>query len=148
MKRFTQGLRATFLSSSLLFFATGSVALFSGCASAVDRPHTPTYANGLRDVVTATDIARVGGRSAFDGIKLLRGVVAHSRDAVGNRMAPRVYVNGMETTGRDALRGIPTSFVRTIQYLRASQAAMVFGPNHPAGAIVVTTGTPDRGSGR
>lgn len=148
MKRFTQGLRATFLSSSLLFFGTGSIALFSGCASAVDRTHALTYGNGSRDVVTATDIARVGGRSAFDGIKLLRGVTAHSRDAMGNRMAPRVYVDGLQTTGTDALRGIPTSFVRTIQYLRASQAAIVFGSNHPAGAIVVTTGAPDRGSGR
>ena len=147
MTPLTHGLRPTLLSKSLLCISIGGAAFLYGCAPAVSQSHSRTSVRGTGQVVTSEDIARFGGRSAFDGIRLLRGLTTHSRDALGSPRTPTIYVDGTPTMGSGALRGILAEYVRSMEYLTPSQATMLLGPGHPAGVIVVRTGARRRGRG-
>jgi hypothetical protein len=100
-----------------------------------------TQARGARDVLTAEEISRASGMTAYDVVQQLRPQFLRLRAARSTQGAgqsePVVYVDNIRTGGLDALRGVRAESVEEIRYISASDATTRFGTGHLAGAILV-----------
>ena len=60
--------------------------------------------------------------------------------------APVVYLDNQRFGDASTLRNIPVEGIVEIRFIGATQAQMKWGSDHPAGVILVLTGTTRRGS--
>ena len=107
-------------------------------------PPRPKRNVGLRDPITAADIARIDAASAYDAVVKLRanflqhrGVNSFMQPVRSTR--PVVFVDGMEVGTVFELRSIPARDVSEIRYLSSGEATIRYGDGYMAGVIQVTT---------
>jgi hypothetical protein len=100
-----------------------------------------TQSRGSRDVLTAEEISRASGMTAYDVIQQLRPQflrIRSGRSIQGSGQAePVIYVDNIRSGGLAALRSIRAESVEEIRYIGASDATTRFGTGHMAGAILV-----------
>lgn len=143
--------------------AIGAVAV-AGCATA-GAGGGSSAAPSSREVITAAELENTQATTLYDAIRNLRPAFLKSDQAgvygslapVGNKtpaaanaqsstqfvpdaVAPiMVYKDGVRLSGVDDLKQIMTSTVKEVQHLKGPQAAVRFGTNNAAGAIIVTS---------
>jgi hypothetical protein len=130
------------LSRMRLSLAATPGALFLVCAVAVSAcGGVSTQGSGSRDVLTAEEISRASGMTAYDVVQQLRPQFLRLRSARSTQAAghaePVVYVDNIRAGGLDALRGVRAESVEDIRYIGASDATTRFGTGHMGGAILV-----------
>lgn len=119
-------------------------AAFAACASGGER--TPAGVN--RDILTRQELQAYDSQDAYTVIRRLRSSWLNARttgsmsnpENLGSESQIQVYIDGVRTArGVDDLETIDVSQIREIRYLDARDATMVYGTDHGAGAILVTT---------
>ena len=99
---------------------------------------------GMRDPITAADIAAINASSAYDAVVKLRAIFLQTR-GVNSVMLPVrstrpvVFVDGMEMGTIFELRSIPARDVAEIRFLNSGEATIRYGDGFMAGIIHVTT---------
>jgi hypothetical protein len=100
-----------------------------------------TQGRGSRDVLTAEEISRASGMTAYDVVQQLRPQflrIRTGRSVQGSgQIEPVIYVDNIRSGGLAALRDIRAESVEEIRYIGASDATTRFGTGHMAGAILV-----------
>jgi hypothetical protein len=88
--------------------------------------------------ITAAEIAKADVATAYDAVYQLHRTWFKDMSA-GASGDVFIYVdNRAMDEGKDALRQIPAPQVATIDYLKAADAVLRFGPRASGGAIIVT----------
>lgn len=131
----------------LLLVLGASLAACAGAAAEAGSAGSPPAANERvrrsPNRITLQEIESSGALDLLDLVQRLRPMWLRSRGAgTINRLGDevvRVYVDGVAAGGPQALRGIPTSRVRSLRYLSASEATTKWGTGHARGAIEVST---------
>lgn len=126
-----------------LFSVLAAVLAFGACAS------TGGMSGGDRNVLTADQISAIGVSTAYDAVERLRPQWLRrlqQRSLAGGGGSPDVgsedvvvYVDGVRSGGRDALKQVRADAVYQMRYLDASQATAEYGTGHLYGAIDVKT---------
>ncbi|SRR6266496_3430910 len=116
-------------------------ALVTACAAgATARPDR----SGQRDqnLIEESEIRAVAAGTAFDVVRTLRPAWLLQRrpTSLMRQEGPLVvYLDGRRYGDASSLGQISATSVRTIRYYQPSEAQARFGPDHPQGAIEVTT---------
>ena len=110
--------------------------LFTGCAAGQSGS---TRVNP--DRISREEIIEAGPSSAFDLIQKVRPLWLRRR---GNTSFTQntdvlVYVDGTRVGEREALRGIRTDNLESLEFMDARRATNRFGPGHMNGAILLHT---------
>lgn len=106
-------------------------------------PHqTSRYFPNSRRALTGADLDHPNAANALELIRLRRPEFLRSGGPTAEH-APIVYIDGIRGLIED-LRSLPAGSLLEIRYLTAAEATVPYGYGHPAGAIVVTTGTRQR----
>ena len=140
---------------TMAFLRVVSVLLLAACASGGVPATTdldpggetgprPRTRSGLRDPITAADIATINASSAYDAVVKLRGTFLQARGTNSflqpvRSTRPVVFVDGMEIGTIFELRSIPAGDVMEIRFLTSSEATYRYGMGYMAGVIQVTT---------
>ena len=123
--------------ASLLLICLGSMA----CAAATSSVRPVTSAG--RNVITAAEIVTSHVHSVYQAVLQLRPEFLKSRTSMPstpfNETRSMVYVDGVPFGPVESLRQIPLDIVRTIKYIRATEANIRYGGVHTGGVIEVTT---------
>lgn len=112
----------------------------AACASASQAGTTGASASATASPnrITAAEIAKADVATAYDAVYELHRPWFKDMSA-GASGEVFVYVdNRALDEGKNALRQIPAQQVAVIEYLRASDAVLRFGPRASGGAIIVT----------
>jgi hypothetical protein len=128
-----------------------SLATLCGCAAT--RPPAPTAAlaasrtaRAARHTITARELGRYEGRSAYDAVAFLRPEFLRARGPVSlvdrDAHEPVVYLEGTRLGGLEALRQIRSDETREIRWLSGPDATIRYGRGHGGGAIIVLLGSP------
>ncbi len=91
-----------------------------------------------RDYIYAAEMSLSKARNASDVIRALRPHWLNPRGS-NFRSYPDLYVDGNNRGGIPGLSTIATAHISQIQFFNAADAFIRFGPDHPAGVILVTT---------
>jgi hypothetical protein len=101
---------------------------------------------GSGNRLTAEEIAEVSALTAYEIVEIARpqwlrprALRAGATPAMGSRVGPVVYLDGVQVGSLEELRRIRATVVAEMQYLSPSDATNRFGTNHDQGAILVTT---------
>lgn len=109
------------------------------CAST----HTPHQSRARwvsdKGVLTETEIAHEGARTAYETIEHLRPQYLSLGRMYGASANRAVYVDGIRFGGLEVLQGIQSTTIREIQWLDSRDATIRFGTGNPAGAILIFT---------
>jgi hypothetical protein len=138
-----------------VFFAAVIVLLpatLGGCASGGGGSSTD------RDLLTMEDLAPYRAQDVYQAVQRLRSTWLNARgsqgtwqpavepDALPTRADDggagqvQVYIDGTRAmTGLDALRDLSVEEVQEIRHMNSRDATMMYGTDHGAGAILVTT---------
>lgn len=119
------------------------VLAFAGCASSGASPSTR---NNSPDHISASEMANVGGTTAYDIVRQLRPRWLNA-NATGSLSGVRsqitvVYLDGHKLGGLETLRTLSSGGLQSMQFLDAVRAATVLtdiGSDPVAGAIMITT---------
>lgn len=119
-----------------------AVLLVAGFATACATSGSSGSRN--RNLISIEEIGASQTATAYDLIRQLRPhfLRASGPTSINLPSGPEtivVYLDGTRMGGPEALQSIPTTDVKAVQFLNASQATTRFGTGHPHGAIVVTT---------
>lgn len=123
-----------------------TVATVIGCGSSRSRP-ADARRTSSPDYVTSIEIAGTTASNAYDLITRLRPrwLQPLPTGSLGSSIRSQVvvvYVDGVKVSGKEGLRSISASAVKTMQYYDAARAATILhevGSEPIAGAIVITT---------
>lgn len=112
--------------------------LVAACAS------TGSTGSRNRNLISIEEISASQTTTAYDLIRQLRPHFLRTSGptSINAPSGPEiivVYLDGTRMGGPEALHGIPTTDVKAVQFLSASQATTRYGTGHTQGAIVVTT---------
>ncbi|HEV8304060.1 MAG TPA: hypothetical protein VGQ25_03780 [Gemmatimonadales bacterium] len=122
-------------------FAVLLAALVTACATgAATRPDRSGQQN--QNLIDESEIRGVSAGTALDVVHSLRPAWLLQRrpTSLMRQEGPLVvYLDGRRYGDASSLRQISASSVRTIRYYQPSEAQARFGPDHPQGAIEVTT---------
>jgi hypothetical protein len=113
------------------------ICLAAACASS-SRPHRASETN--RNVLTPAELQALPDGTILDAVLTLRPEYLRSRVRRDDDAStvPGVYIDGARS--ELAVLGVMfTAAVTEIRYLGAREATLLYGINHSAGAIVVTT---------
>ncbi len=98
--------------------------------------------SGMRDILTAQDIAASGAQTAYEAVQRLQPNWLTTRGASSvNSSGPEqadVYFGGVNMGGPQYLQSVLASEVKELHYYDAGQAATRFGMGHPRGVIELT----------
>lgn len=118
-----------------------SAAMIAACASS-GRPATSTATAPSWYIVTESELAGVGDRSAYEALQQLRPTFLRSRDPqTASHMNPTpvaVFVNGGRTEGLDVLRTLRANTIKEMRFYEPQDANTKFGTGHNGGLIAVT----------
>lgn len=89
---------------------------------------------GMRDAITAEEIAAANVYNAYDAVTKLRPLFLQQRGS----SPPVVYVDNVRYGAPATLRDIPTTNVQRIEYIGANDATTRFGTGHSGGVIMVS----------
>ncbi|MCC6769860.1 MAG: hypothetical protein IT360_01505 [Gemmatimonadaceae bacterium] len=105
-------------------------------------------AGGIRsDVIYRNEIGKTSAVNAYDAVRRLRPAFLTGRGpstllrASQSTSAPVVYLDNQRFGAAESLRDIPVDGIVEIRFLTAAQAQVRWGMNHPAGVILVITGS-------
>lgn len=104
------------------------------------------------DVIFRPEIAKTSALNAYEAVRLLRPAFLAGRGPTSllrvreGSSAPVVYLDNQRFGDASTLRNIPVDGIVEIRFIGATQAQMKWGSDHPAGVILVLTGTTRRGS--
>jgi len=116
-------------------FAVSAVALAAcaGQSSSSPRPNP--------SLITRDEVVEAGISDAFQLVQKLRPAWLQKRGSTSFTQEGdvRVYLDGTHVGDREALRGIMTIDIESIEYLDAGRATFRFGAGNEHGAILVTT---------
>jgi len=122
-----------------LLCATAAL-LIAGCASA------GASGGGSHNVLTASEIARVGDVNLYEALNRLRPTFIRDRSMTGTagtgvKTEPiRVYFDGLQMMeGVEHLKDIAAKNIEEIRLLDPQQANARFGGNNSGGALVITS---------
>lgn len=93
-----------------------------------------TQTSGMRDAITAEEIAGANVFNAYDAVTKLRPLFLQQRGS----SPPVVYVDNVRFGGPATLRDISTTNIQRIEYIGASDATTRFGTGHSGGVIMVS----------
>ncbi len=91
-----------------------------------------------RGYIYSEEINEGKAANAYDLIRNLRPQWLRSF-GINSISYPNVYVDGFRGGDIHALSTIATQHIVEIQFFNSSEAFIRFGPDHPGGAILVTT---------
>jgi hypothetical protein len=115
--------------------------MIAACASS-GRSATSTGSTPSRYVVTESELASVGDRSAYEALEQLRPTFLRSRDPqTTSHLTPTpvaVFVNGGRTEGLDVLRTLRANTIKEMRFYEPQDANTKFGTGHNGGLIEVT----------
>lgn len=120
---------------------------FLGAACASGGANRSAGPGGRSDIIYRSEIAKSSAQNAYDAVRLLRPAFLAGRGPTtllqprASSTAPVVYLDNQRYGDVGALRNIPVDGIVEIRFIGASQAQMRWGMDHPAGAILVLTGT-------
>lgn len=122
--------------------STMALLLFSisACSSA-----TTAFPDGGKDrhVLTAAEMSKSPGWSAWDMIAQLRPEFLRTRGALSPRnpvpVRAEVYVDNMHFGNLESLKTLNAEQIMRIEYLSAGDATTRFGTGHMGGAILIQT---------
>lgn len=112
--------------------------LFTGACA----PPSATSSGAQHNMVTAEELSRVQNTNLYDALRQIRPAFLRSRtvSSATNEAQPiQVYLDGTRMEGVDYLKQIPTTTVKSVQFLEPQQANARFGGNNSGGALLVTT---------
>ncbi|MEK6566904.1 MAG: hypothetical protein AABZ41_09395 [Bacteroidota bacterium] len=89
---------------------------------------------GMRDAITAEEIAAANAFNAYDAVTKLRPLFLQQRGS----SPPVVYVDNVRYGTPATLRDISTTNIQRIEYIGASDATTRFGTGHSGGVIMVS----------
>lgn len=123
--------------ASLVFIGLSSMA----CAAATSSVR-PVKSAG-RNVITAAEIVTSHVHNVYQAVTQLRPEFLKRRTNMPstpfNETRVMVYVDGVQFGPVESLRQIPLDIVRTIKYIRSTEANIRYGGVHTGGVIEVTT---------
>lgn len=94
-----------------------------------------------RDHIVQEEIQNTHASTALELTENLRPHWLRGRGAKSIRFAevsyPYVYVNGNRLGGIHTLATLPADNITDMRFLSAGEATILFGMNHPSGAIVI-----------
>lgn len=113
----------------------------AACASAASKPGSGGQ-RGPRDFIGVDEIESAGGGTALDLVRNLRPMWLTKRgpQSLHYEGDVVVYLGTARLGGPRALSEISVSNVTSLRYLNVAAANYRFGPGHPYGAIIVSTG--------
>jgi len=109
------------------------------------------------ELLTLEDFANYQAQDTYTVIRRLRGNWLRTRGSSGtmtnietgqpnpnlgtnDESQIKIYIDGsLRPEGMEALRALPIADVREIRHMNARDATMMYGTDHGAGAILVTT---------
>ncbi len=113
----------------------------TACAAATSTSRPVEFAG--RNVITAAEIVASSVHDLYFAVHKLRPEFLRRRgsgpESPFTESRVMVYVDGVRYGPVQSLHLIPPEIVKTIRYIRAAEANMLFGGAHSAGAIQVTT---------
>lgn len=124
----------------LLYLLPLVLASFASCRREL-RPDPHFEVASSREVLRGRDIGSFYANT-LDAIEHLRPefLTAHaSLVGTSTPVEPVVYLDGNRLVALESLRGVPVNWVREIRYVRGSVAAVRYGGDHAAGALLVST---------
>ena len=89
---------------------------------------------GLREKITAEEIAAANAFNAYDAVSKLRPMFLQQRGS----SPPVVYVDNIRYGSPATLRDIPTTNIQQIEFIGASDATTRFGTGDSGGVIMVS----------
>ena len=120
------------------FVIVGAALISLACANKGPRVTPPD-----RNLITADEIARSNGSTAYEVIERLRPAFLRTRGSQSIQnpvpLSPIVYVDGMRYGAVGTLAQIPAMGIVSIQYMSAVDASQRFGLGNEGGAILVAT---------
>jgi hypothetical protein len=116
------------------------VAALASLACVNKAPGAPTP---NRNLITADEIAKSNGSTAYEVIQRLRPAFLRTRGSQSIQnpapLSPIVYLDGMRFGPVSSLAQIPALGIMTIEYMNAVDASQRFGLGNEGGAILVAT---------
>ena len=108
------------------------------CGSKAPRVPAPD-----RNLITADEIAKSNGSTAYEVVERLRPAFLRTRGSQSIQnptpLSPIVYLDGMRYGPVSSLAQIPAMGIVSIQYMNAVDASQRFGLGNEGGAILVAT---------
>ena len=127
-------------------FALAALVIAGAAGAATPATAQSAPPDGVRrdaHIVFAEDIRLSGGRSIFDGLRLLGPRVSMgcpSNRLVGSpSVRPVVYLDGVRLQSADVLRSMHYAELDSLAFVSRLEANMLLGPKHPCGALLVAT---------
>lgn len=128
-------------------YVTMLATLFVGAACASGGANRTAGGGGRGDIIYRSEIAKSSAQNAYDAVRLLRPSFLAGRGPTtllqprASSLVPVVYLDNQRFGDASTLRNIPVDGIVEIRFIGASQAQLRWGMDHPAGAILVLTGT-------
>jgi hypothetical protein len=97
------------------------------------------------DVLYARDLVASTAADVYEAVMQVRPEFFRLHERLDHPLAPRgtetprVYLNGLQIGGIDALRSIPLGNVTSVRYVSAGEAIFRWGSGGAGGAVLVTT---------
>ena len=133
--------RAAHVAAARIAFVT---AMTLSCASR-GTPGVAASPGGRSDVLYRDEIGKTSAQTAYDAVRMLRPSFLNTRGPTSLlrqvSQLPMVDLDNQRFGDASTLRNIPIDGIVEIRYLSSTQAQMRWGMDHPAGAILVVTGT-------
>jgi hypothetical protein len=134
-------------SIALLALATALATALAACASGGASGGASTgVGNSTSDRLSATEVANIGGTTAYDVVSRLRPrwLRANATGSISDvrSQVTLVYLDGQKLGGLEALKTVSASGIQSMQFLDAVRAATVLtdiGSDPVAGAILILT---------
>ncbi len=130
----------------IAWLVLGASLTSSACASGA-AGKGGTRSGARSDIIYRNEIAKSTALNAYDAVRLLRPSFLSGRGPStliqprASSQAPVVYLDNQRFGDASTLRNIPVDGIVEIRFIGASQAQLRWGMDHPAGAILVLTGT-------
>jgi len=138
--------------AAITLVTLGTMAIWS-CRPLPRAGSSVAPAAGREIVISDSEIARLGVRTAWDAVRLRVPRLIYAQDAQGQPTrvmiqsqrsinadeTPLLVVDGMQTSDLGYLSSIPASEVRAIRILDSEAAEPLYGLRAAGGAIVVET---------
>jgi hypothetical protein len=118
-----------------VFIRLGALVLLAGCGT-VSGGGPRIDAN----LLSQEQILKEGPSNAYNIIEALRPTWLQKRGSTSfeSEGEIRVYLDGTSLGGLEALRGLHSDNIQSIEFLDERKASFRFGPGHEHGVILVT----------
>ncbi|HKO16949.1 MAG TPA: hypothetical protein VJU87_11970 [Gemmatimonadaceae bacterium] len=126
----------------MLLVSLGACTPATSSLGTMDRA---AFTSASSDVLYAADLVSSTAADVYEAVLQVRPDFFRRHERLDRPVAfrraeaPRVYLNGVDIGGMDAMRSIPLGAVISVRYVSAAEAMFRWGTDGAGGAVLVTT---------